>query len=175
MYFWKLAHMTGVCVGVSSLLVLSAANAAADPAPPGFPDVGAYTQVNTADYPGSSPRARAPWFQPPSNDFACNLNSSSIICTGEIPGVDNYPLTRNPGQECESDQVASWNYVSRQTVECGHRQRGGDPGRQVLNPGQKIVNGSATCVEGEDDYTACIITGTPSRGFVISRGGTWTF
>ncbi|CPW03062.1 Uncharacterised protein [Mycobacteroides abscessus subsp. abscessus] len=175
MYSQKLACVVGVCWGVSSLLALTTVNAAADPAPPGFPDLGAYTQVNTADYPGTSPRDRSPWFQPPSGHFRCNLGASTVGCSGEIPGVDSYPLSRNPGQECESVHIASGSVVRRQSMGCGYHQWGGNPGQQVLNPGQKIVSGSATCVAGEDDYTACIISGTPSRGFVISRGGTWTF
>lgn len=161
-------------------------------APPGFPDVNAFVPVDpqphiyrhyrNGDYGDMSALDRLVKFSTP-DGVSCFYNyilpaaanpalNAGINCWGNIPGIpDAVPDSGGPG--CAK---VSWAFLSNEFVLDRH---GGHcppfpAGIGVLNPGQKIETGNATCMVGEGALVACVDP-TKDRGFVLQPSGSWVF
>lgn len=94
-----------------------------------------------------------------------------ITCMGDIPGIpDSVPDSGAPGCARVWPRPVSSDFVL-------DRHGGACPpfrGAAVMNAGQKIETGDATCAVGANQLLACI---DPSRdkGFVLQPSGSWVF
>lgn len=171
------------CIAVA--MVASSPSAAA--APPGFPDLNAFTPVDPQGYLGASryldndDKDVGVWFST-SDGVVCSwayfpktmespMGWPGITCMGNIPGIpDSVPDNGGPGCARVWPQPVSSDFVF-------DRHGGACPpfaGAAVLNAGQRIETGDATCVVGANQLVACV---DPSRdkGFVLQPSGSWVF
>ena len=181
MNFWHLSRKALIGIGLLGLPTAVPVFSSADPLPQNFPNLNDYTQVGLQEY----ITARPTWiaFRSSGGDFSCSFNRfdepghpTGVHCIGEIPGLDAFPVSNGSDEPCELatlDAGGPQSSVHRQGIVCGRSFQGGSA--KTLEAGQKIVNGSATCVAGDDDFTACLVTAEGNHGFVISRDGSWTF
>jgi hypothetical protein len=151
-------------------------------APAGFPDLNAFTPVDTNIYIVGNPRSATIGFVAPGG-VACTWRYSSdphdhdaVKCSGDIPGVPA-SASDNGNGGCAQVEVAG--YPASRTGPYVFTRSGGacppsDSSLLPLNVGQKLSATNVTCVVGANDLTACIDT-IENHGFVLQPSGSSVF
>jgi len=178
-------------LAAASAVAASAPQAAAEP-PPGFPNLDAFTPVPAEAYvttsgPGMSPRIdfSAPYA------LACDFYggpppapqpSQDIKCTGDMPGMDAFPLSGGGHARPGDCVVGALNFkgpgygLSRMSYGGCDGNPGALPNNgKLLGVGQKLSYLNVTCVVGGDNLVACLDTTSGDHGFVLQRSGSWAF
>lgn len=170
-------------IAATAAIVLSAINMPiAAAAPAGFPDLNAFTPVDTNIYIVGNPRSATIGFMAP-DGVACTWRYSSdpndhdaVQCSGNIPGFPaSVPDAGNGG--CAQVEVAG--YPANRTGPYVFTRQDGtcpafDSSLLPLNVGQKLSATNVTCVVGANDLTACIDT-TENHGFILQPSGSSGF
>lgn len=185
--------MSAKSFAVAVIAILAAAMAPtpiATAAPPGFPDVNAFTSVDPQGYlrisnegqPGGGANSvtwvyfstpggvQCQWLYVPGalQNVATN---TQITCAGNIPGIpDSVP--DNGGVGCA--RVAPASLVSPEFVFDRHGAACPPYNAVALNPGQKIETANTTCVVGAGSLIACVDPAT-THGFVLQPSGSSVF
>ena len=167
----------------ATAIVLSAIGMAIGAAaPPGFPDLNAFTPVDTNIYIVGNPRSATIGFMAPSG-IACTWRYSSdpkdhdaVQCGGDIPGLPASVADAGNGG-CAQVEVAG--YPANRTGPYVFTRRAGacpafDSSLLPLNVGQKLSATNVTCVVGANNLTACIDT-VENHGFVLQPSGSTGF
>lgn len=151
-------------------------------APSGFPDLNAFTPVDTNIYIVGNPRSATIGFVAP-DGVACTWRYSSdakdhdaVECGGNIPGL---PASAADGTNGGCAQVEVAGYPANRTGPYVFTRRAGacpasDSSLLPLNVGQKLSATNVTCVVGTNDLTACIDT-IENHGFVLQPSGSSGF
>jgi hypothetical protein len=169
-------------VACAVILFVAAVAPIASAQPPGFPDLSGFadmtaaftTHENRGGAPGvnfSTPDGLTCGFPTPPNP---GPDSQMVSCDGPFPGLASIPVSNASQGACD---LGSVNALAGTPSQINHF-RGpcpSPPGRQVLNPGQKVSSGNVTCGVAGGNITACINTGEGEHGFVLQPSGSWTF
>jgi len=157
-------------------------------APPNFPDLNGFQAVNADDYSAEHGYATEGVRFATPDGVHCSLShntrgSESVAsCRGELPGAGGAT-----GILATSYVPTVWQQVDLSQPEMylemedhGLRDVPVDPASfRVLPAGSKISYANITCVVGDNQLTACIITssspGLVDHGFVLQPGGSSTF
>jgi hypothetical protein len=142
------------------LSTISAPIGAAAP-PPGFPDLNAFTPVDTNIYIVGNPRSATIGFVSP----------DGVTCT--------WRYSSDPKDHGGCAQVEVAGYPASRTGPYVFTRRDGacpasDSSLLPLNVGQKLSATNVTCVVGANDTTACIDT-IENHGFVLQPTGSSGF
>jgi hypothetical protein len=140
-------------------------------APPGFPDVNAFTPVEPKAYTISKPDSTFIGFVT-TRGVSCTWGYSSdpnahgpVECSGNILGIpDSAPDGGNSGCAAASSNAP----ITRRGGACAPFSSS----LATLNGGQKLTAVNVTCVVGADGLTACI---DGDHGLVLQPSGSWTF
>lgn len=140
-------------------------------APPGFPDVNAFTPVDPKLYTISKPDSTFIGFMT-TRGVACTWGYSSdanahgpVECSGNILGVpDNAPDGGTTGCVAASANAP----ITKHGGACAPFSSS----LATLNGGQRLTAVNVTCVVGADGLTACI---DGDHGLVLQPAGSWTF
>lgn len=145
-------------------------------APPGFPDLDAFTPVDPAPYVGGGYGAPSINFHFATPDgvlcrwqYSTSPNSYvDIRCSGNIPGIPD-----DGGWGCA--QLGATGIHGPYVFTRGIGDCPPHPGWiGVLDVGQSVSASNVTCVVGADRLTACIDS-VRDRGFVLQPSGSWVF
>jgi len=159
-------------------------------APPGFPDLSAFSSVDPRSYlritndgrPGggsnsvtwvyfsTSDAVQCQWLYVP--DALQNVTTNTeITCSGNIPGIpDSVPDNGGPG--CA--RVGPATVLSPEFALGGHGAACPPFNAVALDPGHKIETANTTCVVGAGSLIACIDPAT-AHGFVLQPSGSSVF
>lgn len=159
------SSLVAAATGLTSTAIATAA-------PPGFPDIASFTQVNPAPFARPLTRDQR-WevgylfFRTP-DGMNCAIGPTSW-CSGAVPGLPAQkqsvcPSVHQGASPAESFAFGQSDQPCIQTNDA------------MLNIGQKLTDDAheVTCVVGTDSLTACINTAT-NHGFVLRPSGSWTF
>jgi len=179
-------------LAAASAVAAAAPQAAALP-PPGFPNLDGFTSVPADGYvttpgPGATPRID---FSAPYN-LACDFYggpapspqpSQEIKCAGDMPGMDEFPISSGGGRAKPGDCVVGAANFKGPGYELSRMSYAGCDGNlaalpnsgKLLGVGQKLSYLNVTCVVGPDNLVACLDTTSGDHGFVLQRSGSWAF
>jgi hypothetical protein len=150
-------------------------------APPGFPDLNAFTAVDPAPYIGGGVGAPSINFHFTTPDgVLCRWqydpspspNTHVVIrCSGNIAGIpsDDGPGCAQLGANGIFGNVGPYSF-SRGVGDCPPFAAW----LHLLDVGQKVTATNITCAVGAGNLTACIDE-TNNRGFVLQPSGSWVF
>lgn len=168
----------GAVALLAATVALTLGTGTAAAAPPGFPDLDAFTPVEANQYAASAGKTSvAVKFSTP-DGLECGLanygpdspeTQNYAWCSGGIPGM---PADAE-SVHGEADKVTGYGgpVFMYKFVKNG----GFKPGPQkILDVGQKISSANITCVIGADRLAACI-NRVDNHGFVLQPSGSWTF
>lgn len=149
----------------------SAVSPAAAAAPPGFPDVNAFSPVDAKAYTISKPDSTFIGFVT-TRGVSCTWGYSSdphahgpVSCSGNILGV---PESAPDGGSGGCAAATSNALITKRGGACPPFSSS----LAMLNGGQKLSALNVTCVVGADGLTACI---DGDHGLVLQASGSWTF
>lgn len=145
--------------------------AIASAAPPGFPDVNAFSPVDANAYTISKPDSTFIGFVT-TRGVSCTWGYSSdpnahgpVECSGNILGIpDSAPDGGTTGCAAASSNAV----ITKHGGACPPFSSS----LTTLNGGQKLTAVNVTCVVGADGLTACI---DGDHGIVLQSSGSWTF
>jgi len=163
-------------IGTTLSTVVTAATALTPVAcaqPQSFPDLSSFTEIdhNSPIIAAGRIRNIARFATP--DGLRCTASNGTQECRsyglGIIPAFPSTAVHLTTSTACPSERVASSDASASfsYTQDCD-----ATTSLPVLNTGQKITIGKATCVVGENRLTACT-NGT--HGFVVQPAGSWTF
>ncbi|HWS92059.1 MAG TPA: hypothetical protein VN255_12160 [Mycobacterium sp.] len=181
----------GLALATASAIAAPAPQSAAQP-PPGFPNLDTFTSVPADGYvatshPGTSPRVSFS----ASSTLVCDFyggtapppqSSLDIKCNGDMPGMDDVPISGGGRPKPGDCVVGSVNFkgpgygLSRMSYGgCDGSPPPLPSGGKSLGPGQKLSYLNVTCAVGADNLVACLDTTSGDHGFVLQRLGSWAF
>ena len=184
-----ISRVLGTLTLAASALAVGAPHAAAQPPPPGFPNLDGFTAVPADGYlstAGASPRISfsAPYA------LVCDFYggpapapqpSQDIKCKGDMSGMDDVPIPGGrprPG-DCivgSVDFKGPGYQLSRMSYSgCDGNAPALPTGAKLLAAGQKLTYLNVTCAVGADNLLACLDTTSGDHGFVVQRSGSWAF
>ncbi len=149
----------------------AASNPIASAAPPGFPDVNAFSPVDPKAYTISKPDSTFIGFVT-TRGVSCTWGYSSdpnahgpVECSGNILGI---PDSAPDGGTTGCAAARSNAVITKHGGACPPFSSS----LTTLNGGQKLTAVNVTCVVGADGLTACI---DGDHGIVLQSSGSWTF
>lgn len=156
-------------VAAAALGAMSSPVAAA--APPGFPDLNAFSPVDPKAYTISKPNSTFIGFVT-TRGVSCSWGYSSdpnahgpVECSGNILGI---PDSAPDGGSGGCAAVSSDGTITKHGGPCPPFSSS----LSTLNGGQKLVALNVSCVVAADGLTACV---DGDHGFVLQSSGSWTF
>jgi hypothetical protein len=170
----------GITVAAAAAIVLSSISMStgspiAAAAPPGFPDVNAFSPVDPSSHTISNPRSAVIGFVAPGG-VGCSWRYSTdpsdhaaVLCEGNIPGIPA-SAPDNGSTGCAQAKAAGGAYVINSHGGACPPFNGFPP----LNVGQSLSATNITCVVGANDLTACIDS-SDDHGFVLQPSGSSAF
>jgi hypothetical protein len=167
-----------VILGAVSMFAGSSIAAAA---PPGFPDVNAFSPVDPSSHTVGNPRSSEIEFVAP-DGVSCSWGFSTepndreaVLCEGNIPGI---PASAPDDGNSGCGQVHVVGYPNSRTGPYVISRHGGScgpfSGFPPLGVGQKLSATNITCVVGANDLTACIDS-SDGHGFLFEPSGSSAF
>jgi hypothetical protein len=152
-------------------------------APPGFPDVNAFSPVDPNSHTVGNPRSTIIGFRTPGGvvctwGFSTDPNDHDAVeCGGNVPGI---PDSAPDGGSSGCAQVKVADYPAQRSGPYVIYKHGGPCPSSFsnlilpLNAGQKLTATNITCVVGAGDLTACIDS-SDGHGFVLQPSGSSGF
>ncbi|MEE6176404.1 hypothetical protein [Mycobacterium sp. 050134] len=165
--------------------------AAAQP-PPGFPSLDGFTAVPADGYVTTPPQGGSPRVSfSASPSLVCDFYGGSapapqpsqdIRCTGDMPGMDDVPISGGARARPGDCMVGAVNFkgpgyqLSRMSFGgCDGNPATLPSGGKPLVTGQKVSYLNVTCAVGADGLVACLDATSGEHGFVLQRAGSWAF
>lgn len=136
--------------------------------PPAFPDLSGLADV-TSDHVLNNPRGQAGFIFSTADGFGCSGGANSVSCNGTMPGMDGIAKVSGTGPCDIGEARADSTFVRLQhyMAACPAPANG-----NILNPGQKVSQGSTTCGVLPGGVTACTVG---PHGFVLQPSGSSSF
>lgn len=157
----------GSAAGAVAIMTVSAPGHASAQ-PPAVPDLSSLSDV-TSDHVLDNPRGQAGFIFATPDGFGCSGGANAVSCNGTMPGMDGIAKVSGSGPCDVGEARADTAFVRLQhyMTTCPAPANG-----NILNPGQKVAQGSTTCGVLSGGVTACT---TGPHGFVLQPSGSYSF